>query len=131
MKFKNNDYFYAVFRIVVGLMFATHGAQKLLGWFGGINGGSVPLFSLFGVAGVIEFVGGLFIALGLFTRIAAVVASLEMIVAYFRVHIPNGLVPLLNAGEPAVLFFLAFLVIMTMGAKKWSLEKALLKKDKY
>ena len=128
-KYANKDYFYFVFRVFVGLLFLQHGLQKLFGAFGGIGGQPVELISLFGLAGIIETFGGIAIALGLFTRLVAFVTAIEMAVAYFMVHIPIGAVPLLNQGEPALLYFAAFLVIMVYGAVKWSLEKALMKKE--
>jgi putative oxidoreductase len=77
-------------RIVVGFLFACHGAQKLFGVLGGINqrGASAPLLSLFGLAGIIEFVGGLLIAVGLFAGYAAFIASGEMAWAFFTAHFP-------------------------------------------
>jgi len=128
-KYANKDYFYFVFRIFVGLLFLQHGLQKLFGAFGGVGGQPVELLSLFGAAGLIEFLGGIAITLGLFTRLAAFIAGTEMIVAYFMVHVPNGLIPLVNQGELALLYFASFLVLMMHGAKKWSLEKAILKKE--
>ena len=128
-KYANKDYFYFVFRVFVGLLFLQHGLQKLFGAFGGIGGQPVELISLFGLAGIIETFGGIAIALGLFTRLVAFVTAIEMAVAYFMVHIPIGAVPLLNQGEPALLYFASFLVIMVYGAGKWSLEKALMKKE--
>ena len=103
-----------------------HGAQKLFGMFGFQ---AVPLTSLFGLAGIIEFFGGLAIALGFFTRLAALISALEMGAAYFMVHIPQGLMPILNQGELALLYFASFLVITVYGARRLSLEKALLKKE--
>src|SRR3989338_6800056 len=99
---------YALFRIVAGLMFAQHGAQKLLGWFGGNAVSS--LFSLMGVVGMIELVGGLAIALGFFTRLASVGGIAVMIGALAKVHFPQGLIPIVNKGELALLFFACFLV---------------------
>ncbi len=124
---KYNYYMYFIFRVFVGLLFAQHGAQKLFGLFGAKA--PVELFSLMGLAGVIELAGGLLIALGLFTRLAALISALEMLVAYFKVHLPNGLVPIANKGELALLYFAAFLVLVILGAKKWGLEKALFKKE--
>ena len=128
-KYANKDYLYFVFRVFVGLLFLQHGLQKLLGMFGGLGGQPAELFSLMGLAGIIETFGGIAIALGLFTRLIAFVTAIEMAVAYFMVHIPIGAVPLLNQGEPALLYFASFLVIMVYGAGKWSLEKALMKKE--
>jgi len=130
-KYVNKDYFYFVFRVLVGLLFLQHGLQKLFGAFGGLGGSGQPveLVSLMGLAGTIETFGGLFIALGLFTRLAAFIAAIELLVAYFRVHIPNGLIPFLNGGELALLYIASFLVIIAFGARKWSLEKAVFKKE--
>jgi len=126
----NQAVLYFVFRVFVGFAFLLHGGQKLFGWFGGLGGGgAVELASLFGLAGIIEFFGGLFILVGLFTSIVALIAALEMAAAYFRVHVSNGIIPLTNSGEPAWLLFASFLVLLAYGAGKWSLEKALLKKE--
>ncbi|RAK00216.1 putative oxidoreductase [Larkinella arboricola] len=113
-------YFYALLRIVAGLLFAMHGSQKLFGIPGG--GDPVPLVSLMGFAGIVELVGGLLIAFGLFTRAAAFVASGQMAVAYFMAHIPQGPVPLLNKGELALMFCFLFLYIVTQGPGIWSLD---------
>ena len=110
-KYANKDYFYFVFRVFVGLLFLQHGLQKIFGMFGGVGGNTVPLMSLFGAAGLIELIAGIAIALGLFTRLAAVVSAIEMLVAYFMVHAPNGLIPLVNQGELALLYFAAFVAI--------------------
>jgi len=118
---------YAVFRIIVGLMFVQHGAQKLLGWFGAQ--GTVPLVSLFGFAGVVELVGGLAIALGFFSRLASVGGIAVMIGALATVHFPQGLVPIVNKGELPLLFLACFVMVLVHGNGKWSLEKALLKKE--
>ena len=131
-KIQGNLYF--AFRLLIGIFFLSHGAQKLFGVFGGVdgNGGAVNLFSMFGLAGLIEFIGGLFIFLGLFTSIVALIAALEMFTAYFIVHVPSGgILPLMQQinGEPAILFFSAFLVLIAFGAGKWSLERKLLGKE--
>ena len=128
-KYANKDYFYFVFRVLVGLLFLQHGLQKLFGMFGGLGGQPAEIFSLMGLAGFIEFIGGIAITLGLFARLVAFVTAIEMAVAYFIVHIPIGAVPLLNQGEPALLYFASFLIIMVYGAGKWSLEKVLMKKE--
>ena len=129
MSNKIQDYFYFLFRVVVGVLFLQHGGQKLFGWFGGLGGNPAELISLMGLAGVIEFFGGLAIVLGLFTRLAAVITAAEMVIAYFMVHLPQGQIPLLNQGEPALLFFVSFLVLLAYGAGKWSLGKILFKKE--
>src|SRR4026207_1871898 len=87
-----SSYLYAVMRIVVGLLFACHGALKLCGGLGGVNqrGASAPLLSLFGLAGIIEFVGGLLIVVGFMTGYAAFIASGEMASAYLMAHLPRA-----------------------------------------
>jgi putative oxidoreductase len=111
---------YALLRIVAGLLFACHGAQKL---FGVLGGQRVPLASQFGAAGVIEVVGGLLIAIGLLTSIAAIIAAAEMAVAYFQVHAPGGLWPIQNRGELAVLYCFVFLYIATRGAGMFGVDR--------
>ena len=112
-------YFYALLRIVAGLLFAQHGVQKLFGLLGGT---AVPLLSQRGVAGVVETFGGLAIALGAFTSPVAFVASGQMAVAYFQAHLPRGFWPIENGGELAVLFCFLFLYIASRGSGKWSLR---------
>lgn len=111
---------YALFRIVFGLLFASHGAQKLFGMFGGQKMGpdaGLPYF-----AGWIELVAGLLIALGLFTGIAAFIASGQMAVAYFMAHAPGGFWPLVNQGEPAVLYCFAFLYMAARGSGRYGVD---------
>ena len=112
------DYFYFVFRVIIGLVFLLHGLQKM----SGMLDGKIALFSLFGAAGVIEVVGGILLIIGLFTRYVAIIAAIEMLVAYFKVHLSSGLNPLVNHGEPALLFFAAFLVLIVFSAGKISVE---------
>ena len=115
-------YAYAIMRIVVGLLFFCHGAQKVFGWFGGMDGQPAPLTSLFGVAGIIELVLGFLITIGFLTSYAAFIASGQMAVAYFMAHYPKSFWPLENQGEPAVLFCFVFLYIATQGAGIWSVD---------
>jgi putative oxidoreductase len=112
--------FYALMRIVVGLLFACHGAQKLFGLFGGQH---VPLASMFGLAGIIEFVGGLMIAIGFLTGTVAFIASGEMAYAFFTAHLPRGPVPIQNGGELAVLYCFVFLFIASRGVGIWGVDK--------
>lgn len=114
---------YALFRIIFGLLFASHGAQKLFGMFGGVEGQPLPpAAGLPYIAGWIELVAGLLIALGLFTGIAAFLASGTMAAAYFIVHAKGGFWPLVNGGEPAVLFCFAFLYMAARGSGRWSVD---------
>lgn len=109
---------YALLRVVAGLLFACHGAQKLFGAFGGQVAGE-PLMIL---AGVIELGGGLLIALGLLTPIAAFLASGQMAVAYFKVHAPQGAWPIENGGELAVLYCFLFLYVAARGGGPYSVD---------
>lgn len=115
-------------RIVTGLLFMQHGAQKHVGWlggFGGQEGNTAELFSLMGLAGVLEFWGGLFIVLGLFTRPIAFVLAGQMAVAYFMVHAPNGAFPMLTGGELPALYCFTFLFFSANGAGSWSIDRIL------
>ena len=113
--------FYAVLRIVAGLLFACHGAQKL---FGVLGGQQVPLMGMMGLAGIIEFAGGLLIAIGFLTSIAAFIASGEMAVAYFMAHASRGALPIQNGGELAVLYCFVFLYIAARGPGIWAIDRA-------
>jgi len=111
---KAQPWTYQLMRIVFGLLFAFHGAQKLFGVFGMSR---MPLTSRLGAAGVIELVGGLLVSAGIAVTPVAFICSGEMAVAYFRAHFPKGMLPIQNGGEPAVLFCFAFLYISTRGRK--------------
>jgi putative oxidoreductase len=111
---------YALLRIVAGLLFACHGAQKL---FGVLGGPQMALASQMGLAGVIEFVGGLLIAVGFLTGFAAFIASGEMAFAYFQAHTPRGPWPIRNGGELAVLYCFLFLYIACRGAGAWGVDR--------
>ena len=127
---KKSDTIYAIFRIFVGLLFMQHGLQKIFGLFGGMgDGATAELFSLMWFAGYIELIGGLAVALGFFTRFAALISTLEMAIAYVIAHGRNAIFPIVNKGELAILYFFCFLLILALGAKKWGLEKALLKRE--
>src|SRR5437763_7457151 len=114
-------YCYALLRIVGALLYACHGGQKVLGLFGGVRGGTVPLVSLMGLAGLIELGAGVLIAGGVLTRPAAFLASGEMAFAYWLSHAPRNVWPILNGGEMAVLNCFLFLFIASEGAGPWSL----------
>lgn len=125
-----NDHTYAAMRIVAGLLFLLHGAQKLFG-FPAPMGMEVPAFVTYG-AGSIELIGGTLIMLGLFGRWAAFVCSGQMAFAYWLAHgVPglsaqgfNGLFPLLNQGELAALYCFVFLSISARGSGVWSIDAA-------
>jgi putative oxidoreductase len=115
-----SPYIYGALRIVAGILFALHGAQKLLGMFGGRQ---VPLMTQLGLAGGIELVCGLLIAAGLFTSVAAFLASGEMAGVYFIAHAPRGSIPLQNGGELAVLYCLLFLYVASRGTVALGLRR--------
>lgn len=115
---KYSSFLYALMRIVSGLMFACHGAQKLFG----VLGGTKQTETLMLAAGIIEFVGGLLIAVGLFTSYAAFIASGQMAVAYFTRHSSEGFWPIENKGELAVLYCFVFLYIASRGSGILSLD---------
>jgi putative oxidoreductase len=112
----------SVLRIVAALLIMEHGTQKLFNFPPAPQGGAVALASLFGVAAVLEFFGGLLILLGLFTRPVAFILAGEMAVAYFKVHAPQGLWPILNKGELAALYCFIFLYLSTAGGGTWSVD---------
>lgn len=114
----------SILRIVAGLIFMQHGAQKL---FGLLGGSVVPLMSLAGLAGVLEFFGGLLVAVGLITRPVTFILSGEMAFAYFLAHAPGGFWPILNHGDLAVVFCFAFLYLSAAGAGPISLDRVLRK----
>ncbi len=111
---------YAVLRIVAGFLFLCHGAQKVLGVFGGPHP-DLPTAMVW-AAGLIELVGGALIALGFHTRWAAFVCSGQMAVAYFVAHQGQALFPIENRGELAALYTFVFLLIAVRGAGIWSLD---------
>jgi putative oxidoreductase len=114
-----SPHIYAVLRIVAGLLFLSHGIQKLFGMFGSK---AMPVGSLPGVAGVIELVCGTLVLLGLFGSIAAFIASGEMAAAYFMAHLPHGFWPIVNQGELAALYCFLFLYIAATGSGIWSID---------
>jgi putative oxidoreductase len=115
----------AILRIGAGLLFMQHGLQKLfglLGGFGGTPGATAPLMSLMGLAGVLEFVGGLLLVVGLFVRPVALILAMEMIVAYVQAHLPNGGFPVQNGGELALLYAFVFFFLAARGAGPISVD---------
>jgi len=116
------DKIYAVMRIFAGLLFLSHGLQKIFGLFGGAPA-EAPPFVRYG-AGSIELVTGGLIAAGLFAAPAAFLASGTMAAAYFMAHASNGFFPIVNKGELAVLYCWIFFVIAAKGAGIWSADAA-------
>jgi putative oxidoreductase len=112
---------FTLLRLVIGFLFACHGAQKLFG----VLGGEPQLHGLMLVGGIVEFGGGLLVGLGLFARVAAFLASGEMASAYFMAHAPHGFWPILNHGELAVAYCFVMLFIAANGAGPYSLDAML------
>jgi putative oxidoreductase len=111
----------AVLRIVAALIFMEHGTQKLLG-FPPSDRPAPELFSLIGLAGVLELVGGLLLLLGLFTRPVAFILSGEMAVAYWMAHAPRSFFPAVNDGDAAILYCFVFLYFVFSGPGPWSID---------
>ncbi|NED16225.1 DoxX family protein [Streptomyces sp. SID9124] len=120
-------YVLALFRIVVGLLFACHGAASVFGILGGARGGgSIPAGTWPGwYAAVIQLIGGILVALGLGTRFAALISSGSMAYAYFTVHQSHALLPLQNGGEPSAVFCWVFLLIVFTGPGALALDSLL------
>lgn len=138
MNFLNRfaDPVYCLMRLFIGLTYACHGGQKLLGFPSGLPGGAHGLML---VGGIIELVGGFLIAFGLFTRLAAFISSGEMAVAYFTVHAAGKALahpgtpieqffPILNKGELAVVLCWVFFFIVFYGPGRWSIDSFIFKR---
>jgi putative oxidoreductase len=117
---KYSEVLYAIMRIVIGLLFACHGAQKLFG----VLGGNSNLGALMTAAGIIEFFGGILMAIGFKAGYAGFIASGQMAAAYFMVHAKDGFWPIVNKGEPAVIYCFIFLYIASKGSGILSVDKA-------
>lgn len=113
-------------RVVIGYMFLLHGTAKFFEFPMSMTGGngSVPLFSMFGVGGILEIGGGLLLILGLFTRQISFLLAGQMAYAYFFIHMTADTVfiPLKNGGELAIMYSMAFLLFMVKGAGTLSLD---------
>jgi putative oxidoreductase len=118
---------HTLLRVAAGLLFLQHGLQKIFGMFGGVppSGAPVPLWSQFGAAGVIEIVGGVLIAAGLFVRPVAALLVIEMLVGYVQVHLPQGGWPIQNGGELALLYAVIFAYFTVHGGGAYSLDAQL------
>jgi len=119
---------YALMRILFGFLFSFHGAQKILGMFGGLgqDGGTAAFGTMVWFAGIIELFGGLAIMIGLFAPLAAFIAAGEMAVAYWTAHFSTAAFwPVQNGGELACLYCFAFLFIAAYGSGIWSVDHAM------
>ncbi len=120
---KSFENLYLIFRVLIGLLFLSHGAQKL----GFLGGDAMTGFMLF--IGIVEFLGGTAITLGFLTRLTALLAAIEMVLVYTVAHASHGIIPLENKGELALLYLAAFLVIFALGGVKYCIDNALFKKE--
>ncbi len=129
-KHRAEDIALTLLRVVSGFVFVCTGGLILFGWFGGMPGGmKLDLMSQTGIGGLIEFFGGVAMALGLATRPVAFILSGTMAVAYWQFHAPKSIWPVLNDGQPAMLLCFIFLFFAVRGAGPWSLD-ALLSRPK-
>lgn len=120
---RRSPYALAALRIVSGLIFLEHGTQKFLGFPGGEMAGAGLAFNDPGAfAGIVELVAGLLIAIGLFTRPAAFVASGTMAIAYWMAHAPQSPFPVNNMGDAAILYCFVFLYLVFAGPGAWSID---------
>ena len=116
---KHGQWFVLVSRILFGVLFFCHGLMK----FGFFEGGFVPVYSIYWFAGIIELIVGAALVLGIGTRYASMLGAADMLGAWFIAHAPSGWNPFSNGGELAVLYLSAFLVFMTIGAGRISLDR--------
>ena len=128
---KYRNYFLGLLRIISGYAFVLHATAKFWEFPMSMTGGngSVELTSLMGIGGVIELVFGILLTLGLFTRVSAFLLSGQMAVAYFMFRAPKGFFfPLMNGGEPAILYCFIFLYFVFAGAGAFALDNKIAKK---
>ena len=109
-------------RIMTALLLLQHGTAKLFGFPHVTMFDGLKLVSLVGAAGILEFIGGLLLLVGLLTRAVAFILSGEMAFAYFLAHAPKGSLPILNGGELAVIYCFIFLYFAVAGGGAWSFD---------
>jgi putative oxidoreductase len=119
-------YVLSILRIIVALLFLQHGLSKLFGFPSPMT--LPPLWTMEWFSGVIEFAGGVLLTLGLFTRPGAFIMSGEMAVGYLLFHAPRSFFPVLNGGDPAILYCFVFLYLVFAGPGPWSLDALWLRK---
>ncbi len=120
---KSTPHLLSLMRIIVAFLFMQHGGQKLFNFPQAMSGPPLELFSMIGLAGILELLGGALLLLGLFTRPVAFVLSGMMAFAYFIAHAPKGFWPVVNQGELAVLYCFVFLYLAAAGGGAWSLDR--------
>ena len=121
------EWAHAILRISAGALFMQHGLQKLFGLLGGVGPtqSAVPLASQMGLAGILEFGGGLLLMVGLLTRPTAAILCLEMVWAFLQAHLPRGGAPIQNQGELTLLYASVFLHFVAVGPGRFSLDAIL------
>jgi len=115
----------SVLRIITGLMIIQHGMAKLLGFPAVASFANLSPFSLIGVAGFIELIGGALLIVGWQTRLVAFIISGEMAFAYFMAHAPKSFFPLINGGTLAIMFCFTCLFLSPAGPGPWSVDAAM------
>lgn len=120
------DPVFCIARLIIGLLYACHGGQKILGFPPGGHG--MPPGAMGAIGAWVELAGGFMIALGFLTRLGAFLAAGEMAVAYFMVHAKGGFFPIVNHGELAVAFCWFFLFVLFHGPGRWSLDALLFRR---
>ncbi|WEH43100.1 DoxX family protein [Streptomyces sp. NBC_01218] len=127
---KNRDSVLGLFRAVIGLLFACHGAATLFDVFGGAHGASPGLWEWPGWwAALIQLVGGVLVLVGFGTRVSALICSGSMAYAYFSTHQGTALLPIENGGEAAAMFCWAFLLIAALGPGRWAVDQVAARSD--
>ena len=116
------EHTYELLRIFTGAMFMIHGTQKILGW--PPSQMKMPHTPIVTIGGILELVCGGLVLIGLFTTIAAFIASGEMAAAYFMAHAHGSFWPIVNKGELAVVYCFVFLFLAAHGSGRWSLDQA-------
>lgn len=123
---RHAELLYFFFRILTGFLFLSHGLQKV-----GLLEGEFTVRGFIGFVGICELAGGLALILGLWIRLVAVLGTVLLLGAYITVHAKNGILPLMNKGELALLYVAAFAILFTYGAGPWSLERLVFKKESF
>jgi len=125
-----SPYLQGLLRIFAAFMFITAGTMKLFAFPMGIppNNGTVQLISQMGLAGILETFGGLLLLVGLYTRPVAFILAGEMAVAYFQAHFPQNFWPIINGGQPAILYCFIWLFLSAAGAGAFSVDSLLKKR---
>ena len=125
-----DKYFFSILRIAIGFLFLWHGTQKYFNYPPLPPKVIMPL-STIAIGGTIEFVGGILICIGLWTRVAAFLACGEMAYAYWFVHAKRGILPMTNGGELALLYCFVFMFFVFYGSGTWSIDSIFRNRKKH